>query len=82
MSATKTTPSRRAMEWNAASPSASAGTAFGETKDPASIRRKPNADKRSISAILRSVGTTIGSICKPSRGQTSWMLISGRALIG
>src|ERR1700675_4343328 len=57
------------------------GTALGETKDVASILARPVADSRSISSILRSVGTQSGSICKPSRATTSWMKMRSMVLL-
>ncbi len=59
------------MRWNTSSPSRKAGIAFGDTNEPASIRVNPHVESLSISAILSSVSTHFGSICKPSRGATS-----------
>ena len=56
-----------AATWSA---SARAGTAFGETKDVASIRRTPVATSASSISSLASSGTGASS-CRPSRMPTS-----------
>jgi hypothetical protein len=69
-SAEKCTPENwcsSAASWSA---SASAGTAFGETKEVTSIRRTPVATSASSMASLSASGTGASS-CRPSRMPTS-----------
>src|SRR5690349_18926483 len=70
-SATYCTPARCGSACMTASASAICGTRLGCTKLATSMRRTPAAHSRSINSTLRAVGSTAGSLCKPSRGPTS-----------
>ena len=54
-----------------ASASAICGTRFGLTKLVTSMRRMPAATSRLISSTFAAVGSSVPSLCKPSRGPTS-----------
>src|SRR5689334_18359125 len=62
--------------------SAICGTHFGLTKLVASTVRRPQSDRRSISAILSAVATGADSFCRPSRGPTSTMRTAGSLMGG
>jgi hypothetical protein len=70
-------PGASARRRNSSSVSAICGTFPGWTKEPTWTRSTPDAMSARIQASLTSVGTTRGSTCRPSRGPTSWMMISG-----
>ena len=67
------TPATRWMPRITSSASRRLGMALGEVKEVTSILARPVWDRRSIRAILSSVGMKEASIWKPSRVATSWI---------
>ncbi len=76
------TPGTRSICAMTSSEPAIGGIAFGETKDAASMRRRPVRLSASMSRTRSATGTG-ASFCSPSRGPTSQIsTVSGRRNIG